>query len=291
MKMGSISVNAYYELKSKKIKDKFVWEIDNFFTSGGFGMLFNIKKIGDMKRYVIKFGNYDSGSIYYEQKIYHELLKKKPNHINILPLITYGLDITVNNVKQDNIILPKMRYSLLDYDLQREHFSIFSIKIIRVLEYMNSLKLSHNDIKPENIVFNRGDEPYIIDFGLTRNFEKEKYQRKDENVLGSLSYMSLDLHNGIITQRSDLISFGLVLYLLLEQKELPWDYNNPKEYNSKTYFEDDNEVVVEEKKKFFENKDKSYFTNPLLIDYFNLINKRAFNQRPLYAKLYELFHF
>ena len=136
----------------------------------------------------------------------------------------------------------------------------------------------NGDIKPKNIVFDDIKNPYIIDFGLVANFEKAKYERKKEYQNGTLVYMSIDSHLGIVSQRSDLESFGYILYQILEKKELPWDGING--YKTVLYM----------KKKFIENISFEFYKNPFLIKYFSIINSKNYDETPLFKELYKVFN-
>ena len=82
----------------------------------------------------------------------------------------------------------------------------------------------HRDLKPENIMIERVvDEPIpnsgdalIMDFGIARSVESGATQTAAGSVIGTLEYMSPEqAHARKVDQRSDIYSFGLILYDML----------------------------------------------------------------------------
>jgi TolB-like protein/Flp pilus assembly protein TadD len=83
----------------------------------------------------------------------------------------------------------------------------------------------HRDIKPENILIDQDAQVKIVDFGLARMGGKTNLTR-DVSTLGTLKYMSPEQFKNIeIDYRSDIWSFGVVLFeMLTAQTPFEADY-------------------------------------------------------------------
>ena len=107
----------------------------------------------------------------------------------------------------------------------REFFAM-TAQVLRALEFVHSRGIVHGDLKPENILVQSppvgSDETVeatskLIDFGLVRQ-EKDFVGR---NVMGTLYYVAPEVISGSqIDRRTDLYSFGALLYVLVTRKPL-----------------------------------------------------------------------
>lgn len=288
-----IIVERYQDLIDLRIKkDNDEYKIKNYITNETTGPVYSIKKKDDEKDYILKMAYYDFSGLFREQHFYTKNYKNIPNDINIIKFDNFGLDITVGGIKQRNIIVEKKRNCLNNIDLffafsfySVSTFNKFCIKIIKCLEYINSINYVHGDVKPGNIVFDDIEEPFLIDFGNVLKIKK--YQRDvseeeliaqpEDKILGTIPYMSIDAICGLRSMRTDLEGFGYILYQILEKNQFPW--------STLTDLSD----ILDMKLKFIKNKNKEYMSNKTLIDYFNIIHKKKYNETPCYNELYKLF--
>ncbi len=87
-------------------------------------------------------------------------------------------------------------------------------QIAEGLSAAHAKKIIHRDIKPGNLLLEKGtDQIKIADFGLAFATEKSSYMTSDGVVLGTPEYMSPEQVRGVpLDARSDLFSLGTVLY-------------------------------------------------------------------------------
>jgi serine/threonine protein kinase len=120
----------------------------------------------------------------------------------------------------------------------------YLISMIEIIERVHEAGVVHRDIKPENFMISGGGgggggssekKLHIIDFGLSRFYMKgDKHVSKtsksasstntnrNNNMVGTIRYMSMNIHkNEIYTRRDDIISIMYVA-IYFARGNLPW---------------------------------------------------------------------
>ena len=98
---------------------------------------------------------------------------------------------------------------------ERDAALIFQ-QIMSAIEYCHNHGICHRDIKPENILYlnddNEKNNPLkLIDFGLSKYMKGNKLTSK----VGSVHYISPEVLNQEYTEKCDIWSAGVILFLLL----------------------------------------------------------------------------
>ncbi len=93
--------------------------------------------------------------------------------------------------------------------------ALIGLGVANALEYAHYRGIIHRDIKPSNIILSRMGEVKLMDFGIARDENLGDLTRPGTS-LGTPAYMSPEQVMGVrIDFRSDLFSFGIVLYQML----------------------------------------------------------------------------
>lgn len=93
----------------------------------------------------------------------------------------------------------------------------FATQLAEALAAAHAEGVVHRDLKPQNILVDKDDQTYISDFGLAKSFEQSAVgMTKTGAFVGTPRYMSPEQVEGKpADQRSDLYSYGLILYEML----------------------------------------------------------------------------
>jgi tRNA A-37 threonylcarbamoyl transferase component Bud32 len=86
------------------------------------------------------------------------------------------------------------------------------------LGFLHLKRFVHRDISPDNLMLTRdgeGERVKLIDLGIAKSLESTRHLTVAGSFVGKLQYASPEHFGGEVDARSDLYSFGLVLYELL----------------------------------------------------------------------------
>lgn len=143
------------------------------------------------------------------------------NHPNIVPVFDMGdtgdlLYISMLLVEGEDLNSIINRYNLHPVSSKKfipvdKSIRIFE-NILDALSFAHDEGVIHQDIKPANIIIEeRGQRPYLADFGIARTEYSEK--PKDNAVFGTPIYMSPEqMLNKNPDNRSDIYSAGMAFY-------------------------------------------------------------------------------
>ena len=98
---------------------------------------------------------------------------------------------------------------------EKDAANIFQ-QLMSSVEYCHNNGICHRDLKPENLLYlNKGEEKdnpiRVIDFGLSQIF----IGRKLKTPVGTIYYIAPEVFKGNYTEKCDIWSAGVILYMLL----------------------------------------------------------------------------
>ena len=101
----------------------------------------------------------------------------------------------------------------------------YALQACRAFDYAHKRGVIHRDIKPGNVMVNKEGVVKVVDFGIARVLESSKTQTG--TLIGTISYMAPEMFHGEhATERSDIWSFGVLLYELVAYRQ-PFSGQSP----------------------------------------------------------------
>jgi serine/threonine-protein kinase len=105
-------------------------------------------------------------------------------------------------------MIQKGRFSLRDAALVIE-------RLASALDHAHSRGVIHRDIKPDNVLFDASNNPYISDFGVAK-FTESMVSSTNQEVIGTPAYISPEQALGEdVDHRADIYGLGAMLYEML----------------------------------------------------------------------------
>jgi len=153
------------------------------------------------------------------------------NHPNICTVHDVGEHAGLHFIVMELLEGKSLRQAILSGPLSQEQTVAFGIQIADGLEAAHKRGIVHRDVKPGNLFVIERERIKILDFGLAKLTGRDPGERRSletiadddeptwQNItksgefVGTVSYMSPEQARGeSLDQRTDLFSFGVVLY-------------------------------------------------------------------------------
>jgi len=143
------------------------------------------------------------------------------NHPNIVAIYDIGRDNGTYWIASELVSGETLRRMIERGPLPAPKAVEIATQVAAGLAAAHAASLVHRDLKPDNIMVTRGGQVKILDFGLAKQRRTAadsttSYLTDEGTVLGTAGYMSPEQVRGEpVDHRSDLFSFGVVLYEML----------------------------------------------------------------------------
>ena len=98
--------------------------------------------------------------------------------------------------------------------MKNEELLKYATMILDALYFLEKKNLSHNDIKPSNILMDQYGRPKLADFGLSKRLSKESHMSSD--FIGSPAFLAPEIlqMKSYDPIKADIWSFGMTMYYL-----------------------------------------------------------------------------
>jgi serine/threonine protein kinase/Tol biopolymer transport system component len=149
------------------------------------------------------------------------------NHPNILAIYDVDTEDGVLYVVSELLDGEELRQRLDEGPIPLRKVTDYAQQIVSGLSAAHEKGIVHRDLKPENLFVTTDDRVKILDFGLAKLREPDTNIHGSEDatrraltnpgvVMGTVGYMSPEqVRGGAVDHRSDIFSFGVVLYEML----------------------------------------------------------------------------
>jgi len=255
--------------------NRYKYSKDDLIGKGGFSSVYKGFDMQNDNNIAIKIDN----KIKYNKKestIYKKIngLKYMANQIDYFELDNKSYLIMPLYSKSSDKIL---KINPINFFNEKDVLML-GIQILQQLNNLHKTGIIHQDIKPDNFVFDKKQNKFkLIDFGLSKNYiddDKEHIKfKKNNSRCGTMRYMSINCHNKYsLSRRDDLLSLSYsLIYLYI--KTLPWKNINISNKNKL------HSVVKKLKKEFNTNINNIDLPSPLYFLYTYSSNLK-FNKDP-----------
>ncbi|MBQ1925854.1 MAG: serine/threonine protein kinase [Proteobacteria bacterium] len=146
-------------------------------------------------------------------------------HPNIVTIFDYGRDGNLAYIVMEYAQGETLsKYLKAHGALTLDQFLPLAVQTLKGIGEAHKLGLIHRDIKPANIVLCEleGEKNYvkILDFGLAKLAQGGEELTKEQQLVGSASYMSPEqIISGISDTRTDVYALGVMFYLMLSGRK------------------------------------------------------------------------
>lgn len=137
------------------------------------------------------------------------------NHPNICAIHAFGEHDAQQFIDMEYVDGITLRQKIQAGQWSISDAAMYAIQIGEALQEAHHNGIVHRDVKPENIMVNSKNQIKVMDFGLAKLKGSLKLT-KTSSTVGTLAYMAPEQIQGEdVDARSDIFSFGIVLYEML----------------------------------------------------------------------------
>ncbi|MCX5757910.1 MAG: serine/threonine-protein kinase [Candidatus Hydrogenedentes bacterium] len=196
------------------------YRFDRELGRGGMGVIYLAHDLQLDRLVAVKFlGSLVDHSTEYRERFLREAkAAAKVSHPNIVAIFDVNANLGKAHIVMEHVTGPDLRtYIKEKVGLSPREAVHFASQIANALDAIHKVGLVHRDVKPDNILLDKGGAVKLTDFGLAK---VEQARITQPNVrMGTPAYMAPEqARTSDVDGRADIYSLGLVLHEMLTGK-------------------------------------------------------------------------
>ena len=196
------------------------YRIEAVVGTGGMAVVYRAQDVETQRTVAIKVlrPEYESDMEFVRRFSREAEAAAKMSHENIVNLLDVGIDEEMRYIVMEYVDGQTLKEMILEEGRIHPDVALrMTIRILAAVDHAHRNGIVHRDIKPQNILVDRGGEVKVADFGIARLKASDNTKLDpDGSALGSVHYLSPEQAQGeVADEQSDLYSAGIVLYEML----------------------------------------------------------------------------
>ena len=194
------------------------YEVLGLLGRGGFASVYQVRneRLKRLEAMKVVAGEHDESSEFRRRFEQESRVAASLEHPNILKVYDFGHDAGTLWYSMPFIDGPTLKAELARRGtFEEEAAARILVPLLDALEYSHGRGVIHRDIKPDNILLDRRDRPYLMDFGIAKT-DDSLVKTQTGLVLGSPAYISPEqLRGERLDGRTDIYSLGISLFQMV----------------------------------------------------------------------------